>query len=91
MPADADAPDTFIPVTRDEVSDNALLPRRFDVLARELRELTATLKDAVIPAIQQVAQRVEEIARENRAHRSELSGLQDRVDDLHGQLARLVL
>ncbi len=53
----------FVPITRNEVDDHALLPRRFDFLAGEVRELLDVLNRKVVPAMDRLATRLDDIER----------------------------
>lgn len=51
-------PDGYTPVTREQVTDLELLPRRFDLLAMEIRALVDVLNIKVIPAIASISERI---------------------------------
>lgn len=42
--ATRDSAPPFVPLTREDVSDPALLPRRFDLLTSEVRDLAAAVR-----------------------------------------------
>lgn len=66
------AGDGFIPIRRDELTDLELLPRRFDMLAGEVRELLGVIRHQLVPAIQRLTE-------QSADDRRELSRLRDRV------------
>lgn len=50
----------YQPVTRDDVTDHALLPRRFDLLASEMRDLNEHVRGTVGPALKRIEERQEQ-------------------------------
>lgn len=50
----------FVPVTRDDVTDHALLPRRFDLLASEMRSLNEHVRGTLGPALKRIEERQEQ-------------------------------
>ena len=69
--------DGFKPITRDEVSELALLPRRFDQFASEVRQSFELLAEKLIPTLA----RLEEVIADHGRRLSDLEQHQRRTDD----------
>jgi hypothetical protein len=81
----------FKAVTRDDVSDYALLPRRFDLLKSEVAELLALLRGTVLPAIARIDRRLVEIERHDVASTSQVHDRLDVIAKSIDTLAKLIL
>ncbi len=69
----------FVPVSREDVSDLAGLPRRFDRFAEEVRTSFDMLGAQILPAINRIEQGLADLRLEMR---SELNDLHRRVSAL---------
>lgn len=81
------ASDKFRPGTRDDVSDLALLPRRFDRFVIEIRTSFEVLTDKILPTIQKLNQTQADIVARLTSMNQDLTRLSIRV----AHLERLVL
>ncbi len=73
------APGNFVPVTRDDVSDLAGLPRRFEQFAEEVRTSFDMLGAQILPAINRIEQGLADLRVEMRSE----------VNDIHRRLSAL--
>jgi hypothetical protein len=80
-----------------ELDDHAILPRRFELLAGEVRALAESINRKVVPALERIVERLDEdntdINRHGRAisrHEGEIAALRDRVDEAHVEILALV-
>ena len=64
--------DDYKPVTREDVTDLALLPKRFDLFAAEVRQSFELLTERLIPALTRIEEKLEDfgvrLSRLERAH-----------------------
>ena len=64
--------DEYKPVTREDVTDLALLPKRFDLFATEVRQSFELLTERLIPALTRIEEKLEDfgvrLARLERGH-----------------------
>lgn len=79
---DSHPPDTFVPITRDDVSDIALLPARFNLLAGEVRELLGVLRHQVVPQLADIRTMLADIRREGVATDARVAEVSARVEEL---------
>jgi hypothetical protein len=52
--------DDYKPVTREDVTDLALLPKRFDLFAHEVRQSFELLTERLIPALTRIEEKLED-------------------------------
>ena len=85
--------DNFVPVTPGDVDDLHLLPRRFDSFAHEVRDSFKLLGEKILPAIvkfehalSDIAQRLNEIEREQHTLRKAVTTQELRLAALEAQL-----
>ncbi len=82
-------PDPFIPVTRDEVSDTALVPERLRFIARDLKALYELIERTVVPTLETIVKRLDALDREDGAINLRLNTLGDRVNVLEQEVVEL--
>lgn len=83
MPKDDDPfNDTFKPVTRDDMTDLALLPRRFDMFAYEVKQSFETLTGKILPFMQRVEHAINDLSRR-------VGDLEQAKHAIHDRLAAL--
>jgi hypothetical protein len=74
--------DDFKPVDPFDVSDVGLLPRRFDLLALEVREVAELARTRIVPALVAVADRLDEIESCINKQERDLLEMHRRLDEL---------
>ena len=88
-PGDEDPPTvarTFTPSGVGSLSDDKLLPRRVDNLAREVRELADLITRKMLPAFERIAERLAEDNSDINRLRRDHHALSDRVDDTYEKI-----
>lgn len=72
----------FQVLTREDVDDPALLPRRFDLLAGEVRSLATVIERKMVPALERIVERLDTLTRDDADIRRQMNALADRIDKL---------
>lgn len=75
-------PRTFTPITPEELTDPALLPRQFRFLQGEVRELLGVLRHQVLPGFAEMREIICELRADLHSERSARAALEDRVAEL---------
>lgn len=75
--------DDYKPVTREDVTDLALLPKRFDMFATEVRQSFELLNERLIPMLTRIEERLDDlgvrmsrIEREQHDHAARITALE---------------
>lgn len=79
-------PRTFTPLTREELTDAELLPRRFRFLEGEVRELIGVIRRQLIPRLEAQSEILLELRDDLRAERAARGALEERVVELQAEL-----
>lgn len=78
----------FKPVTPADVTDLALLPRRFDLFAEEVRTSFTLLGDKILPAIGRIEAAIVDIGQRVTSVEREVRDLAERVEALEIKKSR---
>lgn len=70
----------FETIARDDVDDHALLPRRFELLANEVRGLASVIERKMVPALERIVERLDMLKSDDAEQRRMINALADRVD-----------
>ncbi len=74
--------DAFNPVSRADVDDIGLLPRRLDILTRDVRAVFDLLDRKVVPALERISSRLDQLDRADGTHEQRTNALEDRLSEL---------
>lgn len=81
------ADDDFKPATRDDVNDMGLVPRRLDIIARDLRSLYSLIEQTVVPGIRAIGVQIEQLDREDGKQSARIGALEAEVSELRAMIA----
>lgn len=81
--------DSYHPVTRDDVTDLALLPRRFDVFAAEVRTSFELLRELIVPALTEIKASIAHLCRRVEVLEQNQLSAHARLDAAHTRIEAL--
>lgn len=85
----ADPDEPFTPASPGDLSDPMILPRRFELLAGEVRGLADILNRKVVPALERIIERLDEDSTDIGRLQRDVGSLRDRVDTAQMELVAL--